>query len=157
MRHKKVAKRLIPPDRIYNTVLVTKLINRIMRDGKKSVAEKLVYTMLNELKDKGHDPIAMLHKAITTVAPRVEIKARRVGGANYQVPIEVPAHRKDALAIRWILEAAKARSSKEYHTFDKKLFAEILDATQEKGAAITKRNNTLRQAEANKAFAHFRW
>jgi len=157
MRHKKAQKRQISPDRIYNTVLVTKLINRIMRDGKKSVAEKLVYSTLNELKTKGHDPIAILHKAVTTVAPKVEIKARRVGGANYQVPVEVLAHRKDALAIRWILEAAQARPSKEYHTFDKKLLAEILDAVEEKGAAITKRNNTLRQAEANKAFAHFRW
>ena len=157
MRHKKVIKRQIQPDPMYNNLLIAKLINRIMKDGKKSIAEKLVYKALDTLKQKGHDPLAIFHKALSTISPKVEIKARRVGGANYQVPTEVSKERQSALAIRWLLEAATARPNKEFHTFDEKLVAEILDASQEKGAAITKRNNTLRQAEANKAFAHFRW
>src|SRR5258708_26728277 len=157
MRHKKVAKRQVNPDKIYNNLLVAKLINRLMRDGKKTIAEKLVYAVLDRLKEKGLDPIETYEKAISTVAPKVEIKARRVGGANYQVPIEVRPERKNALAIRWILEAAEARPNKEYHSFDKKLVAELLDAIDNKGDAVKKRDNTLRQAEANKAFAHFRW
>ena len=157
MRHKKVAKRQIDADKVYNNLLVAKLINRLMKDGKKTVAEKLVYRVLDGIKEKGMDPIETFEKALGTVAPKVEIKARRVGGANYQVPIEVRPERKNALAIRWILEAAKARPNTEYRTFDKKLIAELLDAIDNKGDAIKKRDNTLRQAEANKAFAHFRW
>lgn len=157
MRHKKVVKRQVQPDKIYSNILVTKLINRIMKDGKKSVAEKLVYRMFDTLVAKGMDPLSTYLKAITTVAPKVEIKARRVGGANYQVPIEVRPERRDALAIRWLIEAATKRTNKEYHTFDQKLVAEFLDAIDNKGEAIKKRDNTLRQAEANKAFAHFRW
>lgn len=157
MRHKKVSKRQVEPDKIYNHILVTKLINRVMRDGKKSVAEKVVYGAFEQLKAKGQDPLAVFLKAIATVAPKVEIKARRVGGANYQVPVEVRPDRRDALSIRWILEAAEKRSNKDYHSFDQKLVAEFLDAIENKGEAIKKRDNTLRQAEANKAFAHFRW
>src|SRR6266576_3990172 len=107
MRHKKVIKRQIQPDTLYNNVLVAKFINRIMKDGKKSIAQKVVYDAFEELKTKGKDPLTTFLKALQTVAPKVEIKARRVGGANYQVPIEVRAERRDALAIRWILEAAK--------------------------------------------------
>jgi small subunit ribosomal protein S7 len=157
MRHKKVAKRQTDPDKVYKNVLVAKLINRLMKDGKKAVAEKLVYDTFEELKKKGLDPLETFEKALSTVAPKVEIKARRVGGANYQVPIEVRPERRNALAIRWILEAAKARSNKDYHGFNLKLAAELLDAIDNKGDAIKKRDNTLRQAEANKAFAHFRW
>ncbi len=157
MRHKKVAKREINPDPIYNNLLVAKFINRLMKDGKKSIAQKLVYAAFASLKTKGLDPLETFQKALNNVAPKVEIKARRVGGANYQVPVEVKPERKNALAIRWIVEAATARPNKEYHTFDQKLVAEFLDALEEKGAAILKRNNTMKQAEANRAFAHFRW
>lgn len=128
-----------------------------MRDGKKSVAQGVIYRTLDKLKEKGPDPSQTLEKALNNISPKVELKARRVGGANYQVPVEVKAERKLTLAIRWLIEAARARSSKDYHTFDLKLAAEIFDALEQKGAAITKRNNTLKQADANKAFAHFRW
>jgi small subunit ribosomal protein S7 len=138
-------------------MLITKLINYVMHDGKKTVAQQQVYAALDALKTKGLDPIETLNKVIDTVGPKVELKARRVGGANYQVPVDVKPERKTTLALRWILEAARSRSNKEYHTFAEKLVAECLDALEEKGAAITKRNNTLRQAEANKAFSHFRW
>ncbi len=157
MRHKKVVKRPTQPDKIYNNVLVTKLINRIMKDGKKSVAEKLVYATLDGLKAKGLDPIATYEKVLTTVGPKVEIRAKRIGGANYQVPVEVKPERQKTLAIRWIVEAATSRPNRDYHSFDLKLVAEFLDALDEKGAAITKRNNTLKQADANRAFAHFRF
>lgn len=157
MRHKKVAKRQIDPDKVYNNILVAKFINRLMKDGKKTVAEKVMYTAFDLLKQKGHDPLQIFEKAIQSIGPKIEIKARRIGGANYQVPTEVRPERKSALAIRWILEAATARPNKEYHTMAEKLVAEFLDAIEDKGAAAAKRNNALRQAEANKAFASFRF
>lgn len=157
MRHKKVVKRQIQPDKLYKSVLVAKFINRIMIDGKKTIAENLVYTAFETIKSKGEDPLKLFERAIQTVAPRQEIKARRVGGANYQVPIEVRGERKTALAIRWIIESAQKRSNKEFHTFDQKLVAEFMDAIDNKGEAIRKRDNTHKQAEANKAFSHFRW
>lgn len=157
MRHKKVAKRVTEPDKVYSNILITKLINQIMKDGKKTVAEKLVYNALEGLKEKGLEPIGTFEKVVTIVAPKVEIRAKRVGGANYQVPVEVRPERQKTLAIRWIVEAAQARPSKEYHSFDLKLIAEFLDILEEKGAAITKRNNSIKQAEANRAFAHFRF
>lgn len=157
MRGKKAEKRKTEPDKIYNNRLVAKFINRLMRDGKKTVAENVLYGALDILSQKGQDPIQTFEKAIQTVGPKVEVKARRVGGASYQVPIEVRGDRKISLAIRWIIQAARARSSKDYHTFDKKLAAELLDASQNLGAAIKKRDTVLRMAEANRAFAHFRW
>lgn len=157
MRHKKVAKRVIEPDKIYNSVVIAKFINRLMQDGKKTVAEKVVYNALDLIKAKGQDPLEVFMKALDTVGPNVEIKARRVGGANYQVPVEVKGERKTALAIRWLLEAATGRPNKEYHTFSEKLVAEIEAILQGQGAAIQKRDNTHKQAEANRAFAHFRF
>ncbi|HSW97354.1 MAG TPA: 30S ribosomal protein S7 [Candidatus Saccharimonadales bacterium] len=157
MRHKKVEKREIQPDKLYKSVLVARFINRIMQDGKKTVAEGLVYAAFETLKVKGEDPLKIFERALQSVAPRQEIKARRVGGANYQVPIEVRGERKTALSIRWIIEAAQKRSNKEFHTFDQKLVAELMDAIESKGEAVKKRDNMHRQAEANKAFAHFRW
>lgn len=157
MRHKKVVKRITEPDKLYKSVLVTKFINSIMKDGKKTVAESLVYTAFESIQAKGEDPLKIFEKAIQTIAPRQEIKARRVGGANYQVPIEVRGDRKVALAIRWLIEAAQKRSNKEFHSFDQKLVAEFMDAIDNKGEAVKKRDNTHRQAEANKAFSHFRW
>lgn len=157
MRHKKTAKRETLPDPVYKNKLVTKFINHLMIAGKKTVAEKMFYSAFAAIEAKGQKPLEVFEKAIQTVGPKVEVKARRVGGANYQVPAEVRGERKVSLAIRWILDAAKARSSKEYHSFANKLAAELLDATQNQGAAIKKRDTVHRMADANKAFAHFRW
>jgi small subunit ribosomal protein S7 len=157
MRHKKVVKRKTEPDVIYNSVTVAKLINYIMFDGKKTVAQKQVYDSFELLKQKGEDPLGIFEKALSNVGPKVEVKARRVGGANYQVPVEVKAERRLALSLRWLIEAAGKRPNKEYHTFAEKLAAEILDASQNSGEAVRKRELALRQAEANKAFSSFRW
>lgn len=154
MRHKKAEKRQIGVDKVYNNILVAKFINRLMRDGKKTTAEKVVYGSFDLLSQKGKDPLDTFLKALDTVGPKVEIKARRIGGANYQVPVEVKADRRMAVAIRWILEAAKAR--KEVHTMSEKLVAEFIDALEGKGEAMRKKDNMNRQAEANRAFAHFR-
>jgi small subunit ribosomal protein S7 len=157
MRHGKVVKRITKPDTIYNNVNVAKLINYIMHDGKKTVAQAQVYRAFDVLTAKGEDPLKAFEKAIQTVGPKVEVKARRVGGANYQVPVEVRHDRKLSLALRWMIEAARKRSNKEFHTFSEKLAAEILAATQNEGEAVRKRDIALKQAEANKAFGHFRW
>jgi small subunit ribosomal protein S7 len=157
MRHKKAEKREIEPDTIYSNLLVAKLINYIMHDGKKTTAQQQVYKALEILKTKGEDPIKILDKALQNVGPKVEVKARRVGGANYQVPIEVRHDRRMALALRWIIEASRKRSNKEYHDYASKLAAELTDASQNLGEAIRKRDITMKQAEANKAFAHFRF
>jgi small subunit ribosomal protein S7 len=157
MRHAKVQKRIVEPDVLYNSVSVAKLINYIMQDGKKTVAQKQVYNALKFLADKGEEPLKTFEKALLNVGPKVEVKARRMGGANYQVPVEVKHDRRLALALRWIIEAAKKRSNKEYHTFAEKLVAELLDAVQNQGEAVRKRDIVLRQAEANRAFSHFRW
>jgi len=156
MRHKKVAKRQVKEDKIYQNKLVTKFINRMMKDGKKSVAEKAFYESFELLKKDG-DPLVLFETAINNVGPKIEVKARRVGGASYQVPQEVRGERRVSLAIRWVLEAARSRSSKDYHTFAEKLAAEVLDATKNEGAAIKKRDSVIRMAEANKAFGHFRF
>ncbi len=157
MRHKKVTKRITAPDTIYNNVMVSKLINYIMRDGKKSVAQTQIYKAFDILSKKGEDPLKIFERAIAQVGPKVEVKARRVGGANYQVPIEVKAERRNSLALRWMIEAASKRSNKEFHTFAEKMAAEIWDATQNLGEAVKKREVALKQAEANKAFSSFRW
>ncbi len=157
MRHKKVTKRITPPDTIYNSPTVAKLINYIMRDGKKTVAQTQVYKAFEIISKKGEDPIKTFEKAIAQVGPRVEVKARRVGGANYQVPIEVKPERRQALALRWLIESASKRSNKEFHTFAEKLATEIWEAAQNLGEAVKKREVALKQAEANKAFSSFRW
>jgi len=157
MRHKKVTKRITAPDTIYNNVTVAKLINYIMRDGKKTVAQNQVYKAFEILSKKGEEPLKIFEKALQNVGPKVEVKARRVGGANYQVPVEVKTERRMSLALRWLIEAASKRSNKEYHTFAEKLATEIWDATQNLGEAVRKRDTALKQAEANKAFSSFRW
>jgi small subunit ribosomal protein S7 len=157
MRHKKAEKRNIEPDTIYNNLSVSKLINYIMHDGKKTTAQQQVYKALEILKTKGEDPIKVLDKALQNVGPKVEVKARRVGGANYQVPAEVKHDRRMSLALRWIIEASRKRPNKEYHSYAAKLAAELTDASQNLGEAIRKRDITLKQAEANRAFAHFRF
>lgn len=157
MRSSKVVKRTPLPDLIYNSRLVTRLVNRIMISGKKSIAQKLIYSALDVIEKSGKSPMGVLETAIANISPRMEVRPRRVGGASYQVPTEVRGDRKESLAIRWLVTAARARSNKEYHTFDKKLLAEILDAAEGKGAAVKKREDVQRAAEANRAFAHFRW
>lgn len=158
MRHAKPPKREIPADKVYNSRLVTKLINRVMDDGKKTTAERIVYKALDLIKEKENaDPLELFEKAIQNIGPKVEVRARRIGGANYQVPTEVRGERRISLAIRWLLVAADARPNKEYHTFQEKLAAELLDAGKGEGAAIKKRDTVLRMAEANRAFAHFRF
>jgi small subunit ribosomal protein S7 len=154
MRHAKIKKRVIAPDTIHNNLLVAKFINRIMKDGKKNAAQSSFYKALELLGDK---PMEVFETAINNVGPKVEVKARRVGGANYQVPLEVRGDRKNALAIRWIVEAARARSNSEFHTFSEKLAAEIKEAANNEGAAVKKRDNVLKMAEANRAFSHFRF
>lgn len=154
MRHKKAIKRQIPEDKVYQSKLAAKFINGLMRDGKKTVAEKVFYDSFELLKKDG-DPVAVFETAINNVGPKVEVKSRRVGGANYQVPQEVRGDRRVSLAIRWIIEAARARANSEYHHFSEKLAAEILEASKNEGAAIKKRDSVLRMAEANRAFSHF--
>ncbi len=129
-----------------------------MSDGKKSIAQSLVYKALEIIKEElKQEPLGVFEKALQNVSPKMEVKPRRVGGASYQVPIEVRGDRKEALAIRWILDAARKRSNKDFHTFDKKLAQELLDASQGTGLAIKKRDDMQKTAQANRAFAHFRW
>lgn len=157
MRGGKVVKRILDADPIYNSRLVTRFINKIMYDGKKTVAQRLVYQAFDVIEKTGKNPLTIFELALTTVAPKMEVRPRRVGGASYQVPTEVRGDRREALAIRWIINAARARSNREYHSFGQKLAAELMDASQGQGAAVKKKEDTLRMAEANRAFAHFRW
>jgi len=158
MRHAKIKKRITPPDTLYNSVIIAKLINYIMMSGKKTVAQDQIYAALEVLAKKGNgDAMQLFDKAIQNVGPKVEVKARRIGGANYQVPVEVRPERRNSLALRWIIEAARKRSNKEFHSFAEKLAAELFDAGQNLGEAVRKRDVMLKQAEANKAFGHFRW
>jgi small subunit ribosomal protein S7 len=151
-----VPKRVIPPDPVYNSVLVQRLINKVMKDGKKSVAEWIVYSAFDRIRERtGQDPLKVLDKALQNVMPVLEVRPRRVGGATYQVPIEVRPERRLSLGIRWLVEYARARKDKR--TMIEKLAAELLDASQGTGGAVKKREDTHRMAEANKAFAHYRW
>lgn len=157
-RSGKVSKRIISPDNIYNSRLVAKFINKVMVDGKKSISQKLVYNALASIeKTTGKNPLTIFEQALANVGPKMEVRPRRVGGASYQVPIEVRGIRREALAIKWIIAAARARSNKEYHTFDAKLTAELINASENKGAAVKKKEDIQRVAESNRAFAHFRW
>jgi small subunit ribosomal protein S7 len=157
MRHKKTPKRTVAPDMIFNSILVTKFINSVMRDGKKSVAQKVVYNALELIKAKGLNPLETFEKALANIGPKVEVKSRRVGGANYQVPIEVKHERRTSLSVRWLLEATAKRPNKEFHSFAEKLAAEIISAANSEGEAVKKKEVMHRQAEANKAFSHFRF
>lgn len=146
------------PDPIYKNRLVTKLINRSMKDGKKTIAQREVYQALNLIKEKEKDdPIKIFSQAIANIKPTMEVRPRRVGGAAYQVPMPVKGVRRESLGIRWLIFAARARPNKEYHTYGEKLAAEILDAASGEGGAVKKRKDMERMAEANRAFSHFRW
>lgn len=154
-RRRAAEKRQIHPDAKFRDVVLAKFINCIMQEGKKSVAERIVYGALTQVQTKsGKDPVEFFHEALDNTRPSVEVRSRRVGGATYQVPVEVRRDRAQALAIRWLIQAAGNRSEK---TMRDRLAAELLDAAQNRGAAIKKREDTHRMAEANKAFSHFRW
>ena len=157
MRHKQAPRRDIDADSVYNNKQIAKFINYLMKDGKKSVAKGVLYATFDLITENKMDPIAVFEKALNNVGPKQELKAKRVGGASYQVPQEVRGERRLSLAIRWILEAARASSSRDFHTFAEKLAAEVLDATKNEGAAIKKRDSVIRMADANKAFGHFRF
>jgi len=148
-------KRLVLPDAKYKDLVVTKFMNALMLDGKKSAAEKIVYGAFDIMEKKaGQDPIKTFHEAIDNVKPMVEVRSRRVGGATYQVPVEVRSDRRQALAIRWLVETSRGRSE---NTMMERLSSELLDAANNRGAAVKKREDTHRMAEANKAFSHYRW
>lgn len=150
-----VAKRETLPDPLYNDTRITKLINKVMKDGKKGIAQKICYGAFDIVKQKtGKNPIEVFETALNNIMPVLEVKARRVGGATYQVPIEVRADRRQSLGLRWLVESARARNEK---TMREKLAAEILDASNNTGAAVKKREDTHKMAESNKAFAHYRW
>ena len=153
-RKRKAPRRKSYPDPKYQSEIISKFINSIMYDGKRSTAEKILYSALDKMKAKNQDPLKVFNSAVGNVRPNLEVRSRRVGGATYQVPVEVKSNRSQALALRWLLDASRKRKNK---TMAEKLYAEILDASQNKGSAIKKREDTHKMAEANKAFAHFRW
>ena len=153
-RKRKAPKRKNYPDPKYKSEVISKFINSIMYDGKRSTAEKILYSALEKMKAKNQDPLKVFNSAIGNVRPNLEVRSRRVGGATYQVPVEVKSNRSQALALRWLLAASRKRKNK---TMAEKLFYEIMDASQNKGSAVKKREDTHKMAESNKAFAHFRW
>ena len=156
-RTSKTKKRTVEPDPIYSNRLLQRFINRCMRDGKKTVAQHQVYKALDLIKEKKLDPNDVFQTALNNVSPRMEVKSRRIGGASYQVPQEVRGERKISLSIRWMIESARKRPNKDFHTFSEKLAAELMDAYNNTGEAVKKRDIMHRMAEANKAFSHFRW
>ncbi len=154
-RRREVPKREILPDPVYNSQLVTKFVNSVMKQGKKSVAERILYGALEMVSEKTQDdPMKVFKKAVENVKPALEVKSRRVGGSTYQVPVEVRPNRRTSLAIRWLIEYSASRGER---TMKEKLAGELLDASNLKGGAMKKKDDTLKMAEANKAFAHYRW
>ena len=154
-RRGNVPKREILPDPVYGSVLVTRLINNVMLDGKKGVAQKVVYSAFDQIKEKADkDPVEVFTQAMENIMPSLEVKARRVGGANYQVPMEVRPARRTTLGLRWLTTYSRARSER---TMAERLAGEIMDAANNTGGAVKKREDMHKQAEANKAFAHYRW
>ena len=155
MRKRRAEKRDVLADPIYNSKLVTKLINSLMKDGKKGTAQRILYEAFDMIKEKtNQDPMEVFEKALSNIKPALEVKSRRVGGANYQVPIEVKANRSQALALRWLVNYSRLRGG---HSMSENLANEIIDASNGVGAAVKKREDTHKMAEANKAFAHYRW
>lgn len=158
MRSKRAPIRDIKPDPIYGSTKVAKLINYVMLDGKRTVAEKQVYNALESIaKELNKKPLEVFDDVVNTVMPLMEVRSRRVGGAAYQVPMPVRPRRAFSLAVRWLIQEARKRSSKQYHSFAEKLSAEMLDALQNQGGAMQRKATSHRMADANKAFAHFRW
>ena len=154
-RKKRAPKRIFYSDAKYRSLILAKFINFVMYDGKKTSAEKIIYTALDQIKNiTKEDPIKVFNDAISKIRPNLEVRSRRVGGATYQVPVEVKTKRSQTLALRWLLAASRKRKNK---TMSDKLFNELMDASQKKGGAIKKREDTHKMAESNKAFAHYRW
>ncbi len=154
-RRADIKPRVLPKDPVYGSILVTQLVNKIMLDGKKSVAERIVYRALDIVKERsGRNPLEVLEQAIKTVTPVLEVRSRRVGGANYQIPIEVPGRRARTLALRWTIASARARREK---SMSDRLANELMDALSQQGGAYKKKDDIYRMAQANKAFAHYRW
>ncbi|MBB4301615.1 small subunit ribosomal protein S7 [Rhodobium orientis] len=154
-RRHSAEKRDIIPDPKFGDIVVTKFMNSIMRDGKKSAAEAIVYGAFDVIEDKARqEPVSIFHQALDNVMPQIEVRSRRVGGATYQVPVEVRTERRQALAIRWLITAARARNER---TMVERLSGELLDASNNRGNAVKKREDTHRMAEANRAFSHYRW
>ena len=154
-RRHRAEKREVNPDPKYHDMVLSKFMNAIMRAGKKSTAERIVYGALDRVEDRAkQDPMQMFHQALENVMPAVEVRSRRVGGATYQVPVEVRAERRQALAIRWIITAARARNE---NTMVDRLSGELLDAANGRGSAVKKREDTHKMADANRAFSHYRW
>ena len=154
-RKKQAPKRIFYPDAKYGSLTLAKFINFVMYDGKKTTSEKIIYDALDKIREKTKDdPIKVFNEAIVNIRPNLEVRSRRVGGATYQVPQEVKTNRSQTLALRWLLDASRKRKNK---TMSDKLFNELMDASQKKGSAIKKREDTHKMAESNKAFAHFRW
>jgi len=154
-RKRRAPKRIFYPDSKYQSLTLAKFINFVMYDGKKTAAEKVIYSALDQIKEKTkEDPIKVFNEAISNIRPTLEVRSRRVGGATYQVPVEVKTKRSQTLALRWLLSATRKRKSKAMAL---NLFQELMDAYQKKGSAIKKREDTHKMAESNKAFAHFRW
>lgn len=150
-----VAKRDVLPDPIYNSKLVTRLINQVMIDGKRGIASKIIYNAFDIIQEKtGTDPLEVFEQAMENVMPVLEVKARRVGGSNYQVPVEVRPERRTTLGLRWIVSYARLRGE---HTMEERLAKEIMDAANNTGASVKKREDTHKMADANRAFAHYRW
>ena len=155
MRKRRAEKRDVLADPIYNSKVVTKLINQIMNNGKKGIAQKIVYKSFDIIKEKtGEEPMVVFEKAMNNIKPALEVKSRRVGGANYQVPVEVKPERAQTLAFRWLVQYARLRNG---HTLAENLANELIDASNGTGASVKKREDTHKMAEANKAFAHYRW
>lgn len=154
-RRRVAARRQVLPDPKHGSELLTKFINMMMEDGKKSVAERIIYTALDQIAEKkGGRPIELLEQAMENVRPAVEVKSRRVGGATYQVPVEVRPTRRNSLAMRWLIDSARKRSEK---SMAQRLAGELMDAAESRGSAVKKKEDTHRMAEANKAFSHYRW
>ncbi len=154
-RKRKAPKKIEPVDPKYRSAVIPKLINSVMYDGKKTIAEKIIYDAMDKIKLKSkEEPITVFNTAISNIKPTVEVRSRRVGGATYQVPVEVKSKRSQALAIRWLIDASRKRKDKK---MSERIFNEIYDAYQNKGTAIKKKEDTHKMAESNKAFAHFRW
>jgi len=154
-RRHRAEKREMIPDARYGDVVLAKLMNILMYDGKKSAAERIVYGALDRIGDRAkRDPLQMFHEALDNIKPAIEVRSRRVGGATYQVPVEVRPERRQALAIRWLINASRGRNE---NTMEERLSGELLDAANNRGAAVKKREDTHRMAEANRAFSHYRW
>ena len=154
-RRHRAEKRLVLPDPKFKDIVITKFMNQIMQDGKKSTAERILYGAFDLVENKAKkDPVEVFHSALEAISPAVEVRSRRVGGATYQVPVEVRPERRQALAIRWLAAAASARNE---NTMRERLAGELLDASQGRGSAVKKREDTHRMAEANRAFSHYRW